>query len=142
MSIKLKNLNIIESQITSFRLDKYAEKDDYECYDITVGLTSGKSETVSAYYNVSETAKINNRPAKDWITSHHWLTTEEEVNKIIKQLENYSKRYKIMVVLLTPLVLCVYILFLPYLVFLALCNIIKGLACDGLFKTITKLKNK
>jgi len=87
MPIKLKNINIIESKITSFRIEKHAEVNDYECYDITVYLQGGAYETVGAYYNVSETAKIDCEPAKDWIESYHWLTTEKEVNKIIKQLK-------------------------------------------------------
>jgi len=54
MSIKLKNLNIVESQITSFIIEKYSEVNDYECYDITVYLQGGAYETVGAYYNVQK----------------------------------------------------------------------------------------
>jgi len=95
MSIKLKDYNNIEGEVDSYYFTDYSVIDEYNCTDCLIYTSkAGISYSFKAYYNIKPGSTLD----VEWAKKNHWVTTEKEVNKMIRQImlrgfKRYLKRH-------------------------------------------------
>jgi len=84
MSIQLKGYKNIKGEIVSCHFVDYSIVDKYNCIKCLIYTTdSSIYYSFGAVYNIKTDSNID----LEWTTGKPWITTEKEVNKMIRQMK-------------------------------------------------------